>query len=258
MIKGILLDLDGTVYRGSEAVPGASEFIARLEREGRKYLFVTNRSNRTPGEVASQLRGYGIPCEPEDILTSAQATVQYLKEGSVFYIGEDGLRKAIVEGRLKITDHLPDYVVVSLDRHITYEKIEKASRLIRGGAKFIATNPDEVLYTDRGPTPGTGAIVAAIAAASGVRPVFVGKPQTVIIDMALERLGLSKEEIIIVGDNLNSDIEAGEKAGVRTVLILTGVSTREDLINASTKPTWVVESFKELEDLFDNVLRIRL
>jgi 4-nitrophenyl phosphatase len=253
MIKGILFDLDGTVYRGSVAVPGAPEIITRLKRGGRRCLFVTNRSNRTPAEVASQLRGYGIPCEAEDVLTSAQATVQYLKKGTVFYIGEEGLRDAIVEGQLRITDQNPDYVVVSLDRKITYEKIEKATQLIRGGARFIATNPDMLLYTDRGLSPGTGVIVTAIAAATGMEPVFVGKPQTIIIDIALERLGVTKEEAVIVGDNLESDIRAGQNAGVRTILILTGVSTREDLSENSAKPTWVVENFDELEDLLNRI-----
>lgn len=253
MIRGILFDLDGTVYRGCEAIPGASELITRLRREGRKCLFVTNRSNRTPAEVASQLKGYGISCDAEDVLTSAQATVQYLKKGRLFYVGEKGLREAILAGQLEITDCSPDYVVVSFDRSISYEKIAKASQLIREGARFIATNSDPVLCTDQGFVPGTGAIVAAIAAASDVEPVFIGKPHTIMIEMAIERLGLPKAEIVIVGDNLNSDIRAGENAGVATILVLTGVSTREDLKESPTKPTWVVEDYEELEDLFDGI-----
>jgi len=253
MIKGVFLDLDGTVYCGSEVIPGAPEFIFRLKREGRRYLFVTNRSNRTPRQIASHLQDCGIPCEPGDIVTSAQATVEYLKEGRVFYIGEEGLHEAIVCGELEITEEAPDYVVVSLDRHITYEKMEKASRLIRNGARFVATNADRVLYTDSGPSPGTGAIVAAIAAASDAHPVYVGKPETIIIDMALERLGLSRQEVVIIGDNLESDIKAGKNAGIRTILILTGVSSREDLRRATDKPTWVVEDYRELEELFDTI-----
>ena len=249
MIKGVLLDLDGTVYRGTQAVPGAVRFIGRMRAEGMKYLFVTNRSSRTPDAVCMQLRGYDIPCETDDVLTSAQATARYLQTGSFFCIGEDGLLEALKETQMTIEDEKPDFVVVGYDRGITYEKLDKASRLIRAGATFIATNPDKVVNTESGMSPGNGAIVAAIAAASGVEPTYIGKPERRIIDIALNHIGLPRDETILVGDNLETDIKAGKNAGLRTVFILTGVSRREDAEAATAKPTWIVNDFDELERL---------
>ena len=249
MIKGILMDLDGTVYRGGQAIPGAAAFINRLHAERFKYLFVTNRSNRTPKTVCGQLRSFGIPCEVDKVLTSAQATARYLQRGSVFYIGGEGLLEALKEAQMTIKEEGPDYVVVGYDPEIDYTKLEKASRLIRAGAKFIATNPDKVVHTSSGLSPGNGAIVAAIAVASGVEPIFIGKPNRAIIDIALEQFKLSRDESILVGDNLETDIMAGINAGIRTALILTGVSSREDVASATAKPTWIVKDYNELERL---------
>ena len=249
MIKGILMDLDGTVYRGGQAIPGAAAFINRLHAERFKYLFVTNRSNRTPETVCGQLRSFNIPCEVDNVLTSAQATARYLQRGSVFYIGGEGLLEALKEAQMTIKEEGPDYVVVGYDPEIDYTKLEKASRLIRAGAQFIATNPDKVVHTESGLSPGNGAIVAAIAVASGVEPMFIGKPNRTIIDIALEQLTLSRDESILVGDNLETDIMAGINAGVRTALILTGVSSREDVTSATAGPTWIVKDYNELDRL---------
>jgi 4-nitrophenyl phosphatase len=246
MIQGVIFDLDGTIYRGSQAVPGAAEFVGQLAAHGIKVLFVTNRSNRTPESVCTQLRSYGIACTAENILTSAQATARHLRSGSVFFIGEEGLERALLQAGLTMDPQSPDYVVVGFDRAIDYTKLEKATRLIRAGARFIATNPDKAVNADGGISPGNGAIVAAIATASGVSPVVVGKPERAIIDIALERMGLSPEHVILVGDNLETDIKAGINAGIRTILILTGVSTRKDVMVSSVKPHRVVEDYEEL------------
>jgi 4-nitrophenyl phosphatase len=246
MIQGIIFDLDGTIYRGSQAVPGAADFVSRVAEQGIKVLFVTNRSNRTPESVCTQLRGYGISCTIENILTSAQATARHLRSGSVFFIGEEGLEQALLEAGLTMDPESPDYVVVGFDRAINYTKIEKASRLIRAGARFIVTNPDKAVNADGGISPGNGAIVAAIATASGVSPIVVGKPERAIIDIALERMGLEPENVILVGDNLETDIKAGISAGISTILILTGVSTRMDVMNSLVKPHRVVENYAEL------------
>lgn len=246
MIKGVVLDLDGTVYRGKTEVPGAARFIEQLKEQGMKPLFVTNRSNRTPEHIRAQLNDCRIDCATENILTSAHATVRYIKQGTVFCIGEEGLVRALEEAGLTITDQSPDYVVVGFDRSFTYEKMKKACNLICNGAKYIATNPDKALRIENGVLPGTGAIVAAITAGSGVEPVIIGKPEKLIIEMALDRLGMRKEEVIAVGDNLETDIPAGAQAGVRTALILTGISTREDIAGSPVKPTWIVENYEEL------------
>jgi 4-nitrophenyl phosphatase len=249
MIQGIIFDLDGTIYRGSQAVPGAAEFVRRVIGHGIKVLFVTNRSNRTPETVCTQLQGYGISCTTNNILTSAQATARHLQSGRVFFIGEEGLEQALLQAGLTLDHQRPDYVVVGFDRAVDYAKIEKATRLIRTGARFIATNPDKAVNADGGISPGNGAIVAAIAAATGETPVVVGKPERAIIDIALERMGLSPEHVILVGDNLETDIRAGINAGIRTVLILTGVSTRMDALKSPFKPHRVVEDYAELGNL---------
>jgi 4-nitrophenyl phosphatase len=247
MIKGIILDLDGTVYLGDAEVPGAGMFTAEMKTLGVRCLFVTNRANRAPEEVCTQLQRYGIACEINDVLTSAQATVQYLKKGTVFYIGEKTFGRMLEENGFQVTGKSPDYVIVSFDRHITPGIIHKAAALIKGGAKFIATNPDKALKIEGGILPGTGAIVDAVAKEAGLQPsVMIGKPEKLIIEMGIKRLGMKKEEVILVGDNVETDIPAGVKAGIRTALILTGISTRKDLQNLPNQPTWVVESYEEL------------
>lgn len=249
MIKGIFFDLDGTIHRGNDPIPGAAAFVSRLSSKAIPYLFVTNRANRTPEVICEHLRRFGIPCQPDNILTSALATANFVQKGRVFCIGEDGLRKALREAQVIFDDENPEYVVVGIDRAINYEKIEKAATLIRSGARFVATNPDKVLNSERGLSPGNGAIVAAIAAASGAEPLFIGKPERTIFDRALKRINLFRDEVLFVGDSLESDIKGGIGADIRTVLILTGVSTRKDLKESSIKPTWVAEDFKALEQI---------
>ena len=250
MIRGVLLDLDGTVYWGAREVPGAAGFVRQLHAWGIRCLFVTNRANRTPEEVRDHLLGYGIDCATEDILTAAQATAAYLKKGSVYYIGEEGLRRALVEAGFEIADpspdSVPDYVIVSFDRGFNYDKLATASRLIAAGAQFVATNPDKALRDAQHVTPGTGALVAAVEAASGQKPLIIGKPEPLIFEMALKKLGLAAADVIVVGDNPETDIPAGVRAGLRTAYILTGVGRREDAGLAGVSPTWIVEDFKEL------------
>jgi 4-nitrophenyl phosphatase len=248
-IKGIFLDLDGTVYWGRKQVEGAAEFVGQFKHSNMKLMFVTNRANRTPDVICNQLRDYGISCDREDILTAAQATAEHIDHGRVFYIGEDGLRQALEEQGLIITDDSPDYVVVSFDREFNYEKMKKACRLIDQGATFIATNPDQALRTEDGIIPGTGAIVAAVASGCGVDPIFIGKPETIIMKIALRNIELEPSEVIAVGDNLATDIPAGNASGMRTVLMLTGLAKLDDLENFSEQPTWIARDYAELNEI---------
>jgi len=250
MIKGIILDLDGTVYLGDAEVPGAAKFVREMNSLGIRCLFVTNRANRSPEEVCRQLCRYGISCKPEDVLTSTEATIRYLKKGTVFYIGEKAFGQALDAAGFVVTDEAPDYVIVSFERNVSREKITKASDLIKRGARFIATNPDKALKIEGSILPGTGAIVDAVAEEAGTGPdVMIGKPETLIIDMAIRKLGMGKDEVIMVGDNVETDIPAGAKAGVRTAFILTGISKRDDLKNLPSQPTWVVESYEALSKI---------
>ncbi len=252
MIKSILLDLDGTVYHGTDAVPGAAGFVRRVRSEGLDCLFVTNRANRSAQTVCQSLCGMDIECEVGDVLTSAQAAARHLSPGKFFYIGEEPLSQALIEGGHTPTEEAPDYVVVGYDPFINYEKLAKATLLIRAGAQFIGTNPDKVLFTEKGFIPGNGAILAALTASTGMEPVIIGKPERLIIDIALRQLKISPNEALLVGDSIETDVRAGHNAGVPTALILTGVSSRQDLENSDLQPQWVVDDFEELEALIFN------
>jgi 4-nitrophenyl phosphatase len=246
MIKAVLLDLDGTVYLGDRDIPGAAEFVAMLRARSIAHLFVTNRANRRPETIREQLLRHDIPCAVSDILTSAQATARHIGSGSVYYIGEAGMQAAFEEQGIEITEEKPDYVVVGFDRGFNYDKLKKACRLIRGGATYIATNPDHGLSTEHGITPGTGAIVAAVTAGCQVQPLMIGKPERRLFDTALDVLDADRNDTIAVGDNLNTDILAGQRAGMRTALILTGITKRGDLAASAIEPTWVVNDFEQL------------
>jgi 4-nitrophenyl phosphatase len=249
VIRGIIFDLDGTVYRGDDAVPGAAGFVRRLPAWGVRPLFLTNRANRPREEVGRQLRGLGIPCDDADVMTTAEATAAYLRrEGvrAVYCVGERGIRLALAAEGIALVEERPDCVVVSLDREFTYAKMQAASRLILAGARCVATNPDRRLSLPEGVVPGAGAILAAITTTTSVEPLIIGKPNRVIMDHALERMGLPAAEVVALGDNLETDIPAGHRAGMRTVLMLTGVSTRDEARTAAIQPTWIAEDFADL------------
>jgi HAD superfamily hydrolase (TIGR01457 family) len=251
MIRGLLLDLDGTVYWGTREVPGAGRFVRAMRRAGVRCLFVTNRANRTPEEVRDHLREYNIACETGDILTAAQATAASIKPGRVYCIGEKGMRRALIEAGFTLTQRAVDYVVVSYDRSFNYNKLATASTLIRNGARFIATNPDKALRTEQGVVPGTGALVAAVVAASGRKPLVIGKPGKRLLMMGLRRLAVPADEVVVVGDNLATDVKAGARAGLRTAFMLTGIGRREELTGSPVQPTWTLNGFEELTAIVD-------
>jgi len=246
MFDLFLIDLDGTVYRGTELIPGADHFIAELRRRRHKYLFLTNNSTRTPTKVAQQLKAFGLPCTAREVFTSARATAQCVAETSVYCIGESGLTSELKKQGCILRSENVENVVVGLDRKISYSKIATASRLIREGAKFVATNPDKMLETESGIMPGNGSILAAITAASGQEPVVIGKPNKHIILTALQHLKTGLDKVVIVGDNIETDIAAANNAGIRSILLLTGISQASDIKNALHTPTWQAKDYKEL------------
>lgn len=252
-IKGILFDLDGTVYLGEKEVPGAARFINNLKPDGIRALYVTNRSNRCAAEVCDHLRGYGIECEDDDIINTADATALYLKPGGYYAIGEKNLFDTLNRHGFTYDEKNPDYVIVSFDREFDYGKLKTAVGFIYNGAKFISTNPDHALKMYDDILPGTGAIVAAVEVGSGVKPVTVGKPERIIFDIAIDRIGVNRSEVIAVGDNLLTDIPAGAAAGIRTALILTGMSTRGDIAGSPVEPTWIVENYKEFREIVKGI-----
>jgi len=252
-LKAVFLDLDGTVYRGAAEVPGAADFVRYCHQRGLRCLFITNRANRTPLVVRDQLRGYGIPCETEDVLTSAQATARYLGGGTAWMIGEAGMEEALAEVGVRLTDQNPDAVVVSFDRQFSYDKMVTACKLIGKGARFVATNPDHRLTFDGEIFPGTGSIVAAVATGSGVAPEVVGKPERRIFDMALDMIGCRPEEVLSIGDNIDTDIGASVASGIKSVLLLTGISSRADVTADKPQPDYILEDFAAVTALVETL-----
>jgi len=257
-LKAVFLDLDGTVYWGDSEVHGAGDFVRHCHAKGLRCLFVTNRANRPAEMVCDQLRGYGIPCERDDILTSAQATARYIGRGSVYMIGEIGLENALKERGIRVVvdpEERPDAVVVSYDKDFSYAKLAVACRWIGDGVRFVATNADGRLRVENVLLPGTGAIVAAVRAGSGVEPEIIGKPGRRLFDIALETVECQPHEALAVGDYIDTDIGAANASGIASVLLLTGISTRADITPDKPQPTYVLESFAELTSLVDNFIQ---
>ncbi|MDQ6418090.1 TIGR01457 family HAD-type hydrolase [Paenibacillus sp. LHD-117] len=231
-IKGLLIDLDGTMYQGTRPVEGADQLIRFLKSSNIAYRFVTNNSSATPEDVAARLNGMGIPAEPQDVCTSGQAAAVYIAErqpgASVFVIGMKGLRQALLDSGLQLTDERPDYVVQGIDRQFTYDLLARAVRHIREGAPYILTNPDLLVPSTDGLVPGAGSISAMLRAASGTEPIVIGKPSSILMDYALKQIGLSAQDTWVVGDNLATDIAAGKASGCGTMLVLTGLTTRDN------------------------------
>jgi 4-nitrophenyl phosphatase len=249
--KGYLIDLDGTMYRGTERIEAASDFVKRLNKENIPYLFVTNNSSRTPKQVAEKLLGFDIPAKEELVFTTSMATANYIYEqkqdASVYVIGEEGLRTALEEKGFQFAGENADYVVVGIDRDINYEKLATACLAVRNGATFISTNADIALPTERGLLPGNGSITSVITVSTQTQPVFIGKPESIIMEQALKVLGTSKEESLMVGDYYDTDILAGMTAGMDTLLVHTGVTTKELLSGYDRKPTYAIDSLDQWE-----------
>jgi len=257
-ISAFIIDMDGVLYRGNTAIPGARDFISALEETGRKFLLLTNNSSLTPAQYEAKLAGMGIKVPKEKIFTSAQATTLYLRTiagagAKIFLIGMDGIREALLaEGFTLSEDKDVDFVVVGIDFNLSYEKLKKATLAIRAGATFIGTNPDKTLPAEEGFYPGNGAILAALEASTGVKPVIVGKPSPLIFEMALKRLGSTPEETAVVGDRLETDILGAHRAGLKGILVLSGVTDRNSLASAEPKPDMVFESVKDLAEALRN------
>lgn len=247
--KGFLFDLDGTVYHGAHAIPGAPELFSRLTASGIPFRCVTNRSNRTPAAVAEQLRSLGIPCLSEHVITSAGPTAAAVGGQRVYCIGEAGLRDALLAAGCELTDLAPDAVVVGYDQQVTMGILTVATRLIRSGARFLATNPDPYITTEQGIVPENGAILAALTAATEVHPTVLGKPDPAIANFALAQIGVKAKDAVLIGDNPATDIACGHAAGTETVLMLTGVTTRAALDSLPCSPTCIAENYAELMSL---------
>jgi len=247
--KGYLIDLDGTMYRGTERIDTAVQFVHALKEKGIPYLFLTNNSSQTPIEVADKLHQMDIPSSSEDVFTSSMATAHYIKiqheRARCMVIGEHGLHDALMQEGLNIVEDHCDYVVMGIDRDITYDKLAKACLAIREGATFISTNSDVAIPTEQGLMPGNGALTSVISVSTGKQPVFIGKPETIIMEQALTVLGVDKDDALMVGDNYNTDILAGIRSGVDTLMVFTGVTPKEAYDRLPEKPTYYMNDLSE-------------
>ncbi|MFB4160027.1 TIGR01457 family HAD-type hydrolase [Geomicrobium sp. JSM 1781026] len=243
--RGYLLDLDGTIYRGNTVIPEARAFVQELEEAGKPYMFLTNNSSKTTDEVVAKLRTMGVPAQPETVYTSAMAMADYVVAKQIkraFVIGENGLKTAIHQAGVEESDTDVEAVIVGIDRTFTFEKLETASFAIQKGAMLLATNGDRVIPTERGMSPGNGSILAAIEAAGGKRATVVGKPEAWIVAQAIQRLGTTYNDTLLVGDNYDTDILAGIRAKIDTLHVDTGVTLQTDAMNKNDPPTFAVPS----------------
>ena len=248
-----LSDMDGVLIREEHAVPGATEFLARLIQRGKRFLVLTNNSIFTPRDLAARLALSGLEVPEESIWTSALATATFLADqlphGSAYVIGEAGMTTALHEVGYTLTDRNPDFVVLGETRTYSFETITKAIRLIERGARFIATNPDASGPSADGPLPATGSVAALITKATGRDPYFVGKPDPMMFRSALNRIEAHSETTVMVGDRMDTDIVAGIEAGLDTILVLTGSTKRTDIEQYPYRPGRVLESIAEAIEL---------
>jgi NagD protein len=251
-IDSYLMDMDGVIVREDNLVPDADAFIARLRDAGKPFLILTNNSRHTPRDLAARLQRIGLDVADTDIWTSALATARFLADqrpnGSAFVIGESGLTTALYEAGYTQTDHAPDYVILGETRTYSFERITQAIRLISTGARFIATNPDNTGPSPEGPIPATGSVAAMISRAAGVEPYYVGKPNPLMMRSALRAIDAHSESSVMIGDRMDTDIISGMEAGMRTVLVLTGISDRATADRFPFQPTRIVDSVADLID----------
>ena len=247
-----LMDMDGVLVHEEHAIPGAERFLARLRESGTPFLVLTNNSIYTRRDLAARLRAAGLEVPEEAIWTSALATARFLEEqrpgGSAFVIGEAGLTTALHTAGYTLTEREPDYVVLGETRTYSFERITRAIRLIDGGARFIATNPDATGPAPEGPLPATGSVAALISRATNVQPYFVGKPNPLMMRSALNALDAHSESTAMIGDRMDTDVVSGLEAGLKTILVLTGVTTREEAERFPYRASRIAESIAELVD----------
>ena len=254
-----LTDMDGVLVHEDVPIPGAREFVEALKASGLGFLVLTNNSIFTPRDLRARLLGSGIDVPEDAIWTSALATAQFLAEqrphGTAYVVGEAGLTTALHDIGYVMTDRDPDYVVLGETRTYSFEAITRAIRLIEGGARFIATNPDPSGPSVQGTVPATGSVAALISTATGRKPYFIGKPNPLMMRSALNRIDAHSETTAMIGDRMDTDIISGLEAGLRTVLVLTGSTRREMVETFPYRPTRIVDSIADVVPLVDELSR---
>ncbi|CCV05894.1 NMP phosphatase [Mesorhizobium metallidurans STM 2683] len=256
MIIAHLLDMDGVLVRGGQPIAGSVDYVAGLVAKGEPFQIFTNNSRFTPDDHAERLRAVGFAVQPEHIYTSALATARFVelqKHGSSAYvIGDHGLVEALRQAGCRITEFAPEFVVLGDTTSYHYEQIATGAELVAKGARFLATNPDATGPTERGSHPACGAVAALIEKATGRQPYFVGKPNPFMMRNALDRLGVRAVDTIMVGDRMDTDVLAGLESGLKTALVLTGVTKLADIERFPFRPDHVVECLADLGQIIVN------
>ena len=254
-IQALILDMDGVIWKADAPIGNLAEIFARIQAHGLKYIFATNNGTKTPEQYVQRLVNFGVNAEPWQIVTSAFGVAHMLAQKfppgtKIFMIGEDGIHQALIEKGFEILplDDAPiaEIVVMGLDRGIDFAKMLEATLLVRRGIPFYATNPDKTFPTPRGEIPGAGAWISVITTATDVQPIYAGKPYPFMVELSLEMLGTKKEETLVVGDRLETDIVAGQAIGCPTALVLSGVSTREQADSWEPKIDIIVDDLSTL------------
>jgi NagD protein len=247
-----LMDMDGVLVHEENAIPGAARFVTGLKERGTPFLVLTNNSIYTRRDLAARLHASGLEVPESAIWTSALATARFLEDqrpgGTAFVIGEAGLTTALHDAGYTLTERDPDYVILGETRTYSFERITQAIRLIAAGARFIATNPDPTGPAPGGPLPATGSVAALISRATEVDPYYVGKPNPLMMRSALNALDAHSETTAMIGDRMDTDIVAGLEAGLETILVLTGVATRDAAERFPFRPARIVDSVADIAD----------
>jgi NagD protein len=249
-IRSWLMDMDGVLVREEHAIPGADRFLARLRELELPFLVLTNNSMYTRRDLSARLNRMGLDVPEDAIWTSALATARFLEgqrpRGSAFAIGEAGLTTALHASGYTLSERDPDYVVLGETRTYSFERIAQAIRLIAAGSRFIATNPDPTGPTPDGPLPATGSVAALISRATGVEPYFIGKPNPLMMRSALNAIDAHSETTAMIGDRMDTDVVSGLEAGMHTVLVLTGITSRDEAERFPYRPSRIVDSVADL------------
>ncbi len=249
-IRSWLMDMDGVLVREESAIPGADRFLSLLGERGIPFLVLTNNSIYTRRDLSARLARAGLQVPERAIWTSALATAGFLEDqrphGSAFVVGEAGLTTALHAAGYTLNERNPDYVVIGETRTYSFERIAQAIRLIAAGSRFIATNPDPSGPTPDGLLPATGAVAALISKATGVEPYFVGKPNPLMMRSALNAIDVHSETSVMIGDRMDTDVVSGLEAGMETVLVLTGSTTRDEAERFPYRPSRIVDSVADL------------
>lgn len=258
-IRHLIIDMDGVLWRGKRPMDGLVEFFAFLRRRGIRFVLATNNASRSRMDYVEQLARFGVAVRPEEVLPSCDATALYLQGiappgARVFVVGENALREAIAAAGFQVVEEeRADFVVVGLDWGLTYQRLARAARAIWNGARFIGTNPDPVWPGEDGLYPGNGATLAFLERATGVSPLVVGKPEPLMFQIAMQRMGATPETTAVIGDQLPTDIVGGKRAGLMTILVLSGATTREMLAESPVQPDLVFADIRDLMSAWETV-----